>query len=97
MIEYIKREDVARMLETAQIISDGEYYGYCTEDINLNRIPAADVVEVRYAHWEFPVSTDPEDNLDPRMKCSECGEVDTPLARWNYCPNCGAKIDKEAD
>lgn len=44
--EYIERGAVERMLENAQIISDGEYSGYCTEDISLDEIPAADVVEV---------------------------------------------------
>ena len=51
--EYIERgpvermiEAVERMLENAQIVSDGEYSGYCTEDISLDEIPAADIVEV---------------------------------------------------
>lgn len=48
MTEYIKREAVQKMLENAQIISDGygEYCGYCTEDVDISAIPAADVVEV---------------------------------------------------
>lgn len=44
MAEYIDRERVANMMESAQIISDGEYNGYCTEDIDLNAIPSEDVV-----------------------------------------------------
>ena len=43
--EYIERGAVERMLENAQIVSDGEYSGYCTEDISLDEIPTADVVE----------------------------------------------------
>lgn len=31
--------DVEEMLEDAAIISDGEYGGYCTEDIRLSEIP----------------------------------------------------------
>ena len=95
MAEYIERAAVAKMLEDAQLISDGEYCGYCTEDVSLNSIPAADVVEVRHAHWEFPVFTDSDDGLDPRVKCSECGGIEAAFARWKYCPNCGARIDKE--
>lgn len=49
MVEYIERAAVETMLENAQIITDGEYCGYCTEDINLGSIPAADVVEVMKA------------------------------------------------
>ena len=32
---YIERAAVEEMLENAQLISDGEYCGYCTEDVNL--------------------------------------------------------------
>lgn len=41
--EYIKREAVEEMLENAQMISDGEYCGYCTEDVCIDKIPTADV------------------------------------------------------
>ena len=37
-----------------------------------------------------------DSDLDPRCRCSKCGSVETPLARHSYCPNCGAKMDKEA-
>lgn len=97
MSEYIERAAVAKMLEDAQLISDGEYYGYCTEDVSLNSIPAADVVEVKHGKWEFPVFTDSDDSLDPRVKCSECGGVEAAFARWKYCPDCGARMDKEAE
>ena len=48
MAKYIERKAVVEMLENAQIISDGYYgyCGYCTEDVNIDAIPAADVVEV---------------------------------------------------
>ena len=44
--EYIEREAVEKMLEDAQVISDGEYTGYCIEDVSISSIPTADVVEV---------------------------------------------------
>lgn len=46
MKRYIEQDAVEKMLEDAQLISDGEFCGYCTEDVNLDSIPAADVVEV---------------------------------------------------
>ena len=46
MAEYIEREAVENMLADAQIITDGEYCGYCTEDVDVSQLPAADVVEV---------------------------------------------------
>ena len=46
MKRYIEQDAVEKMLEDAQLISDGEFCGYCTEDVNLDSIPAAYVVEV---------------------------------------------------
>lgn len=37
------------------------------------------------------------DSLDVRMKCSVCGSVEMPLARHNFCPNCGASMRKEGE
>lgn len=45
-MSYIERKDIEEMLENAHIVSDGEYCGYCTDDIDLYSIPTADVVEV---------------------------------------------------
>ena len=44
--EYIEKQAVEDMIENAHLISDGEYCGYCTEDIDINSIPAADVTTV---------------------------------------------------
>ena len=59
---------------------------------DLTKFPAADVVEVRYGRWieqekyTFGVMYD----------CSICDNriLDNGYS-WNYCPNCGAKMDKE--
>lgn len=69
MAEYIEREAVEKMLEGAQLISDadGEYCGYCTEDISINSIPAADVAPVVHGRWEV------SDIPCECFKCSECG------------------------
>lgn len=31
---------------------------------------------------------------DGSVRCSECGE---PNMEWNYCPNCGARMEGEED
>lgn len=80
MKEYIERAAVEEMLENAQLISDGEYCGYCTEDVNLGSIPAADVAEVRHGRWvrdKWPSGTH-------KLICSECGEWSGKKSR--YCP-----------
>lgn len=70
-------------------------------DFGVDKIPAADVVEVRHGRWE-------RRNMglwdeDYAYACSACGEAwtlidDTPEDNnMNYCPNCGARMDKEDD
>ena len=97
MKEYIERAAVETMLENAQIITDGENCGYCTEDVDLNSIPAADVVEVRHGRW---MTTDAYPH---HLYCSVCYKTYAKNAKWvneldlptNYCPNCGARMGKE--
>ena len=67
----------------------------CTECNHYQN--AADVAPVRHGRWEFPIFADSDDELDPRVKCSECGSVEAAFARWKYCPNCGARMDKETN
>ena len=61
---------------------------------DIEDFPAADVEPVRHGRWIDENSASP---LDPRMRCSVCGHDDLPLAKWRFCPMCGAKMDKEAD
>lgn len=92
MAEYIDRVAVETMLENAQIITDGEYCGYCTEDVNLNEIPAANVAEVRHGRWVEASDGD-------GVVCSECGTDFCTMIheteKFRFCPNCGARMDKE--
>lgn len=95
MKEYIKRTAVETMLENSQIITDGEYCGYCTEDVRLNSIPAADVAEVRHGKI---IETIKDGKMNRVFSC--CGHDFTELTCWympKYCPNCGARMDKEDD
>lgn len=60
--------------------ADAVYY-------NLQRLPAADVAPVRHGRWE---SNSPDDIV---VYCSQCMmPQDAPS---NYCPSCGALMDKE--
>lgn len=45
--------------------------------------------------WEFPIFENGSVN-DPRCKCSNCGSIETPLARHRFCPSCGAPMTDEA-
>lgn len=60
----------------------------------ISNAPTIDAVPVVHGRWEVVKEYD---ELDPRMICSACGEIDMPLARWSYCPNCGARMDLEEE
>lgn len=89
MLEYIDREAALSIFEekweSEKAMADA-----------INEIPAADVAPVRHARWVLEYTT-PYD--DPRWKnralkrCSACGW--TNACRYNFCPNCGAKMDEE--
>mgnify|MGYP006880104110 FL=1 len=97
MSEYIERAAAMESIIGLTIVDPAVAQYANAVYYNLQNLPAADVVEVRHAHWEFPVFTDSDDGLDPRVKCSECGGIEAAFARWKYCPNCSARIDKEDD
>ena len=53
-------------------------------------------VEGIRGEWMFPIFADQEDANDSRCQCSECGSIETPLARHRFCPSCGAPMTDEA-
>lgn len=81
MAEYINREKTKRLLHIE--------YAYAAEQL-LDEIPAADVAPVVHGRWI-------EDH--DYLKCPECGVMVKwdftffDIGNWNYCPNCGAKMD----
>ena len=91
MAEYIERKRAIADACNALELYPSEYAEL--EDA-LNRIPAADVAPVRHGRWieqekyTFGVMYD----------CSICGDriLDNGHS-WNYCPNCGAKMDGGAE
>ena len=95
MTEYIKREKVYEMLNDLggcgaepDTWADGWDKAIDTAIDNLEKIPAADVREVKHGFWE-------EGKVRGQFAliCSEC-ECDTGVIYdYDYCPNCGAKMD----
>ena len=53
-------------------------------------------VERMRGEWMFPIFGDLQDENDPRCQCSECGSIETQLARHRFCPACGAPMTDEA-
>ena len=92
MTEYIKRE------YAVDAVAD-VYYN--TPDINLSRekfeaailkIQADDVAPVRHGRWEE--ASDGDGIVCPFCRTDFCTIIyDTEY--FNYCPNCGAKMDEK--
>lgn len=57
----------------------------------LDYTPSADVEPVRHGHWTETVI--PGEVPDYDCVCSLCGKSGLPI--YNFCPNCGAKMDEE--
>lgn len=60
-------------------------------DLVKSIFPAADVQEVRHAHWEYFF------DIEEMARCSNCYEVLKKGRASCYCPHCGAKMDKESE
>ena len=64
-------------------------------------IPAADVAVVQHGRWEKSEDNYYSLNLVKCSVCHEewCFEIDDDVKdlNYNYCPNCGAKMDKEEE
>ena len=79
---------------------------YIGEDISdaIDAVLSADVVEVVHAYWDgvAPVVHAEDENGEMQIvydvfECSRCGcvHLGSPNARWEYCPDCGARMDLE--
>ena len=89
MTEYIKREEAIESIMSEP--QDAHYPHWYA--VKIKSISAADVAPVRHGRW-----------IDVREKrlfgdhyfiCSNCKSRNGSMIPFNYCPNCGAKMDLE--
>jgi hypothetical protein len=88
MSDYIKRKDAINAVVKAL---DKGMYKFPT--YFLGTVPSADVAPVRHGRWI-------EQGLSPyegTRRCSICESFYDIKEQFNYCPNCGAKMDEEKD
>ena len=84
MDEYISRRELLARY-------DAEHEGTPGRARELiKQAPAADVAPVRHGRWK-------NGGNGLYDTCSACGKEIYLAIPMNYCPNCGARIDKEAD
>ena len=104
MSEYIERE---ALLKHAISLNNPHELGENVVPVSdIEAAPAADVAPV--VHGEWREDTDPADG---DLRCTHCGiawpkcvqkqieeqGIWTLQTLFKYCPNCGAKMDKEAE
>ena len=93
-IEVLRRLPIGLMDLSCEQKSD------LTEALNIAlaalRGPTREQVENLQGEWLFPIFVGQKEANDPRFQCSECGSVETPLARHRFCPSCGAPMTDEA-
>ena len=89
MKEYIERAALKRELAPYEENDFSQQMDVILAIVDAQ--PTADVVEVRHGRWEMAPCNGVYD-----MRCSACGFC--PGIRFfssNYCPDCGARMDKE--
>ena len=87
MKEYIER---AILLEELRKIQGSSFSTPLIIE-RIEKAPAADVVPVRHAYWEWrPFYGE----LGLMLCCSNCRETRGANTRFEYCPHCGAKMQE---
>lgn len=96
MKEYIERAAVETLVLAAALVYGREPNQYVSFLNELENIPAADVAEVRHGRWVDKTNIS-RSAVEQRVDCSVCGQIfwTTAVLSFNYCPNCGARMDKE--
>lgn len=93
MADYIEKEAAKEaILSWAVCINHPELLSKEDAMHCIDNLPAADVAPVRHGRWAYGEDVD--------IQCSICGhdaytEGDYRQVKTNYCPNCGARMDKE--
>lgn len=104
MAKYIDREALIEWLKRIPLIDLSDGRGLCRvimeDDFKkaIKKMPKgiiADVAPVRHGRWiEYTkvIIPEPYNKWEQAWKCSKCG-FDDGFVAYNYCPNCGAKMD----
>ena len=101
MSEYIERE--ALRAEAIRLTGGDEFvfdncFPYWQFSKSIKEAPAADVAPVVHGEWVLVGTNEHDYETSVEEKCSLCGRYvyryDT-QPQDNFCPNCGARMDKE--
>ena len=76
----------------------GDWQNMCIHGTEIDEVienaPTVDAVQVVHGRWVEDTATD-------MIACTECGHawntIDNCTETFNYCPNCGAKMDGDGN
>lgn len=93
MGDYIDREELLTYQYNASHSNWPQLAEMVVSVKDIEDAPAADVAQVVHGRWR---------ESGPLLECQSCGEIYSRLGGnagklWNYCPNCGAKMDGGGD
>ena len=89
MPKYVDADWIMRELGIGGKEERAKNIGEIVTAEDVDNWPAADVEPVRHGRWMT-------DKLQKFIWCSACKNVgSSDRVATNYCPNCGAKMDKE--
>lgn len=94
---YINRDDVAQMLIEGVLEKNSahQYAEYIR--MLVYSVPSADAAPVRHGRWIEKRGVSGVLGMLVSIRCSVCGcepVFDSSEHLYNYCPNCGAKMDE---
>lgn len=95
MNDFIKKSEALENLKKLPASLDSETVQRCIETIS--NMPTVEAEPVRHGKW---IEEDDYEYGENTWRCSVCGEPyvlieGTPKQNlYNYCPNCGAKMDE---
>ena len=92
MQDLISRQDAIDAIR-----GEIEINGYSHVVDVLEQLPSAQPTAepVRHGKWIKADSQQYFRKHYPCFTCSECGYKKDSQKKWNYCPNCGARMDEE--
>lgn len=96
MMDAISRSAVLKEIDWAidLAMDDEMHHAMCTLGERFKELPALDVAPVVHARWIVKRMA----GNTIALQCSACENYDNPSkVRGNFCWNCGARVDGEAE
>jgi len=92
---------MSRLIDADELLKGYQDHERISTHIIWNA-PTVDAEPVRHGFWDVYKWRDDKESPNTEMTCSVCGITffspnDINADEFHYCPNCGRKMDEEAD